>query len=57
MLALIGRAVDGWLLSLDYLQPCDLARGNARVDEAALAAGRRPEEVRRLLNQRRLRCT
>ncbi|MFG2064574.1 LLM class flavin-dependent oxidoreductase [Micromonospora sp. NPDC048871] len=50
MLALTGRRADGWLPSLPYLQPGDLAKGNAIIDEAATAAGRSPAEVRRLLN-------
>ncbi|TCC00218.1 LLM class flavin-dependent oxidoreductase [Micromonospora zingiberis] len=50
MLALTGRRADGWLPSLPYLQPGDLAKGNALIDEAATEAGRSPAEVRRLLN-------
>lgn len=50
MLALTGRRADGWLPSLGYLQPGDLARGNAVIDEAAQEAGRSPGDVRRLLN-------
>lgn len=50
MLALTGRAADGWLPSLGYLKPGDLARGNAAIDEAATEAGRDPREIRRLLN-------
>lgn len=50
MLALIGAKADGWLPSLGYLQPGDLARGNARIDAAATEAGRAPHEIRRLLN-------
>ena len=50
MLKLTGRAADGWLPSLGYLQPGDLRRGNAAIDEAALDAGRDPSEIRRLLN-------
>ncbi|MQA34490.1 LLM class flavin-dependent oxidoreductase [Modestobacter roseus] len=50
MLALTGRRADGWLPSLSYLQPGDLARGNALIDEAAVGAGRSPADVRRLLN-------
>ena len=50
MLRLVGRKADGWLPSLGYLQPGDLARGNATIDEAATAAGRDPREIRRLLN-------
>ncbi|GAA2646372.1 hypothetical protein GCM10010399_94780 [Dactylosporangium fulvum] len=50
MLRLIGRIGDGWLPSSPYLPPEQLADGNARIDEAAVAAGRRPEDVRRLYN-------
>lgn len=51
MLRLVGRAADGWLPSLPYLDgPEALARGNAVIDEAATAAGRDPRAVRRLLN-------
>ncbi|MCS5720976.1 LLM class flavin-dependent oxidoreductase [Herbiconiux sp. CPCC 203407] len=50
MLRLTGRKADGWLPSLSYLQPGDLERGNAAIDEAAVAAGRDPREIRRLLN-------
>jgi alkanesulfonate monooxygenase SsuD/methylene tetrahydromethanopterin reductase-like flavin-dependent oxidoreductase (luciferase family) len=50
MLRLTGHKADGWLPSLGYLQPGDLAAGNARIDEAAVAAGRDPREIRRLLN-------
>jgi alkanesulfonate monooxygenase SsuD/methylene tetrahydromethanopterin reductase-like flavin-dependent oxidoreductase (luciferase family) len=50
MLALTGRAADGWLPSLSYLQPGDLAAGNKIIDEAAEQAGRPPAAIRRLLN-------
>jgi alkanesulfonate monooxygenase SsuD/methylene tetrahydromethanopterin reductase-like flavin-dependent oxidoreductase (luciferase family) len=50
MLSLTGRKADGWLPSLPYLAPGDLAAGNAALDEAAAAAGRDPADVRRLLN-------
>jgi alkanesulfonate monooxygenase SsuD/methylene tetrahydromethanopterin reductase-like flavin-dependent oxidoreductase (luciferase family) len=50
MLALTGQAADGWLPSLGYLQPEELAAGNAIIDEAATAAGREPAAIRRLLN-------
>ncbi len=50
MLRLIGTKADGWLPSAAYLKDGDLARGNAVIDEAALAAGREPSEIRRLLN-------
>src|SRR3954469_9499297 len=50
MLRLIGRKADGWLPSQFYLQPGDLAKGNAIIDAAAVKAGRDPREIRRLLN-------
>ena len=50
MLSLVGRKADGWLPSVPYLQPGDLAAGNAAIDEAAEAAGRDPRDIRRLLN-------
>ncbi|MBE1586207.1 LLM class flavin-dependent oxidoreductase [Nonomuraea angiospora] len=52
MLKLTGRAADGWLPSLSYLQggPGDLTEGNKHIDEAAQSAGRSPADVRRLLN-------
>ncbi|MFG2050456.1 LLM class flavin-dependent oxidoreductase [Micromonospora sp. NPDC048935] len=50
MLQLTGRRADGWLPSLSYLQPGDLAKGNAIIDDAAQQAGRSPQAVRRLLN-------
>jgi alkanesulfonate monooxygenase SsuD/methylene tetrahydromethanopterin reductase-like flavin-dependent oxidoreductase (luciferase family) len=50
MLALTGRKADGWLPSEPYLQPGDLAAGNAAIDADARAAGRDPRAIRRLLN-------
>ncbi|MEV5210594.1 LLM class flavin-dependent oxidoreductase [Micromonospora sp. NPDC053740] len=50
MLQLTGRRADGWLPTLGYLQPGDLTRGNAIIDDAAQQAGRSPRDVRRLLN-------
>lgn len=50
MLRLVARQADGWLPSLPYLQPGDLARGNALIDQTAQDAGRDPREIRRLLN-------
>ena len=50
MLRLTGTKADGWLPSLAYLKPGDLAAGNATIDDAATEAGRDPREVRRLLN-------
>lgn len=50
MLRLVGRAADGWLPSLPYLEPGDLQRGMTTIDDAARAAGRDPGEITRLLN-------
>lgn len=50
MLGLTGRLADGWLPSLGYLADGDLARGQDAIDEAAIAAGRLPGAIRRLLN-------
>ena len=52
MLRLTGETADGWVPSLGYLPggPADLAPMNARIDDAAVAAGRDPAVVRRLLN-------
>jgi alkanesulfonate monooxygenase SsuD/methylene tetrahydromethanopterin reductase-like flavin-dependent oxidoreductase (luciferase family) len=50
MLALTGRAADGWVPSLGYLKPDDMNEANARIDDAARAAGRDPSAIRRVLN-------
>lgn len=52
MLRLTGESADGWIGSLGYLRdgPGELAGLNARIDDAAAAAGRDPSAVRRLLN-------
>jgi alkanesulfonate monooxygenase SsuD/methylene tetrahydromethanopterin reductase-like flavin-dependent oxidoreductase (luciferase family) len=50
MLDLIGRKADGWLPSLAWLEPEAIVRSNAIIDEAAVAAGRSPADVRRLVN-------
>jgi len=50
MLSLVGRAADGWVPSLGYVQPAELLEGNKRIDEAAVAAGRDPKAIRRVLN-------
>ncbi|MCV2490738.1 LLM class flavin-dependent oxidoreductase [Geodermatophilus sp. YIM 151500] len=51
MLRLTGEKADGWLPSLGgWPSTDDLAAANALIDEAATAAGRRPADVRRLLN-------
>ncbi|WP_017571562.1 LLM class flavin-dependent oxidoreductase [Nocardiopsis halotolerans] len=50
MLRLVGTKADGWLPSLGYLKPEEMAGANRTIDEAALAAGRDPRQVRRMLN-------
>jgi alkanesulfonate monooxygenase SsuD/methylene tetrahydromethanopterin reductase-like flavin-dependent oxidoreductase (luciferase family)/hemerythrin-like domain-containing protein len=50
MLRLTGRKADGWLPSLGYLELDQLAGMNETIDEAAVKAGRRPEDIRRLFN-------
>jgi alkanesulfonate monooxygenase SsuD/methylene tetrahydromethanopterin reductase-like flavin-dependent oxidoreductase (luciferase family) len=50
ILSLIGRAGDGWIPSAAYAPPEKLGKRNARIDEAALAAGRDPKGIRRIYN-------
>jgi alkanesulfonate monooxygenase SsuD/methylene tetrahydromethanopterin reductase-like flavin-dependent oxidoreductase (luciferase family) len=49
-LALAGRLADGVVWSTSYVPPARLTEMNARVDEAAEAAGRAPGQVRRVYN-------
>ena len=50
MLRLTGELADGWLPSLPYAPPEQLAGMNAIIDEAAAGVGRSPSDVRRLYN-------
>lgn len=52
ILRLVGRAADGWLPSIQYLQKGlpELTEMNRHIDDAALAAGREPRDIRRFLN-------
>jgi Luciferase-like monooxygenase/Hemerythrin HHE cation binding domain len=50
MLRLTGRLADGWIPSLGYAGPEQLAAMNRTIDEAARAAGRQPAEIRRGFN-------
>lgn len=52
ILRLTGRLADGWLPSLAYLPsgPASMAEMNAEIDAAAIAAGRQPSDIRRMLN-------
>jgi alkanesulfonate monooxygenase SsuD/methylene tetrahydromethanopterin reductase-like flavin-dependent oxidoreductase (luciferase family) len=48
-LRLAGRLADGWVPSLRG-ETTLLAKGAARIDEAAIAAGREASDIRRVLN-------
>jgi alkanesulfonate monooxygenase SsuD/methylene tetrahydromethanopterin reductase-like flavin-dependent oxidoreductase (luciferase family) len=50
MLRLVGRLADGWLPTIAGLKPGELTAGNVAIDAAAVAAGRDPHAIRRLLN-------
>lgn len=50
MLRLIGRKADGWVPTLEYMEPGDLHGANTIIDDAAREAGRDPREIRRLVN-------
>ncbi|MDP9795500.1 alkanesulfonate monooxygenase SsuD/methylene tetrahydromethanopterin reductase-like flavin-dependent oxidoreductase (luciferase family)/FAD/FMN-containing dehydrogenase [Catenuloplanes nepalensis] len=50
MLRLVGEKADGWLPSLPYVGRDGVSAGNKIIDEAAVAAGREPADIRRLLN-------
>jgi alkanesulfonate monooxygenase SsuD/methylene tetrahydromethanopterin reductase-like flavin-dependent oxidoreductase (luciferase family) len=51
MLAVTGRASDGWVSPLStYVAPAAVPSRQKLIDEAALAAGRDPADVRRIYN-------
>jgi alkanesulfonate monooxygenase SsuD/methylene tetrahydromethanopterin reductase-like flavin-dependent oxidoreductase (luciferase family) len=50
MLKLTGRLADGWVPSIGWAPPERLPELNERIDESALEAGRRPQEIKRLYN-------
>jgi alkanesulfonate monooxygenase SsuD/methylene tetrahydromethanopterin reductase-like flavin-dependent oxidoreductase (luciferase family) len=50
MLKRTGRLADGWVPSIGWAPPERLPELHERIDEAALEAGRRPEEIKRLYN-------
>lgn len=49
-LRLIGRLADGWVPGGGYSHVADFPSLTARIDEAALAAGRDPRAIRRIVN-------
>jgi alkanesulfonate monooxygenase SsuD/methylene tetrahydromethanopterin reductase-like flavin-dependent oxidoreductase (luciferase family) len=50
MLELTGSLADGWLPSIGRMTDKAVTEANARVDEAAVAAGHRPADVVRIAN-------
>jgi alkanesulfonate monooxygenase SsuD/methylene tetrahydromethanopterin reductase-like flavin-dependent oxidoreductase (luciferase family) len=50
MLELTGSLADGWLPSIGRMSAQEIADANTRIDDAAVAAGRRPADVVRLAN-------
>lgn len=49
-LGIVGRLADGWLPSSSYAPPERLPEMQQRINDAALAAGRPPQAIRRLYN-------
>ena len=50
MLELTGRMADGWIVSASYAPPENILAMQAKIDEAALAAGRATDTIRRGYN-------
>ncbi|MFC7490753.1 MULTISPECIES: LLM class flavin-dependent oxidoreductase [unclassified Knoellia] len=50
MIRLTGQLADGWVPSMGYADPPALPDLNARLDEAAVGAGRAPQDIRRIYN-------
>jgi len=50
MLALIGRLADGWIPGSGIARIDEFTTLSARIDEAAVAAGRDPLAIRRIVN-------
>lgn len=50
MVRLTGELADAWVPSMGYADPPALPALNARIDEAAAAAGRAPQDIRRIYN-------
>ncbi len=50
MLRLVGTAADGWLPTISRMDDAATTAANHAIDEAAVAAGRSPREIRRLAN-------
>jgi alkanesulfonate monooxygenase SsuD/methylene tetrahydromethanopterin reductase-like flavin-dependent oxidoreductase (luciferase family) len=50
MLRLTGALADGWIPSQSYLPPNQVPEAMKRVDDAAVAEGRDPRDIRRIYN-------
>jgi alkanesulfonate monooxygenase SsuD/methylene tetrahydromethanopterin reductase-like flavin-dependent oxidoreductase (luciferase family) len=50
MLALTGRLGNGWIPSISYVSPERVPEMQQRINDAAQAAGRKPEQIRRAYN-------
>lgn len=49
-LAVTGRLADGWIPSLGHMPVGEIPRMRQRIDAAAEAAGRQPDDIRSILN-------
>jgi alkanesulfonate monooxygenase SsuD/methylene tetrahydromethanopterin reductase-like flavin-dependent oxidoreductase (luciferase family)/predicted CoA-binding protein len=50
MLELMGRVADGWIPSFGYVAPEEVPEKQKRIDDAAHAARRSPDAIRRVYN-------
>jgi alkanesulfonate monooxygenase SsuD/methylene tetrahydromethanopterin reductase-like flavin-dependent oxidoreductase (luciferase family) len=50
MIRVTGELADAWVPSMGYADPAELADLSSRLDDAAVAAGRAPEQIRRIYN-------
>lgn len=50
MLRLTGALADGWIPSQSYLPPDKVPEAMQRIDDAAVAEGRDPKQIRRVYN-------
>ena len=50
MLRVVGTIGDGWIPSSPFFPPTALPTANRAIDDAALAAGRKPRDIRRGYN-------
>jgi alkanesulfonate monooxygenase SsuD/methylene tetrahydromethanopterin reductase-like flavin-dependent oxidoreductase (luciferase family) len=50
MLSITGRLADGWVPSSSYVPPEKLPEMQARIDESAARAGRKPSAIARIYN-------